>query len=367
MTDWVLVVGATGYFGRLLVEDLLSFTDCGVVVCSRRRKDSQALAAELSKTSPGRIRFTGGDLNEPTAWAAALKGVFAAICAAGPFQGMPLSLLEACLTRGVHYLDLADDRDFVRRALEKARERSGKTAVCPGWSTAPALTAILAKIAATGMDKGIDISSQIAPGHRAPRNVGTVLSLLHSTGKPMRLWSDNAWRDAWGWSEPKVFRFPEPVGTRTGFLVNVPDYDLFPDLFNARSVSFRAGAEFAALNAGTSVLAALSRHKIVSDWSFASGFLRSVLAITSVFGHDSGAVGVEVHGTRNGRPTTSRASVTAAHEGQRIPVMPASFVISALKRGTLDAKNSTLDSWITRTGLADECVKRGWALAVDDE
>lgn len=367
MTRWILVVGATGYFGRLLVDDLLNFTDCSVVLCSRRREDSHTLATELSKTFPGRIRSTAGDLNDASTWETALDGIFAVICAAGPFQGMSLSLLEACLKCGVHYLDLADDRDFVRRAHDKARRSSGLAAICTGWSTAPALTAILSKIAAAGMDDGIEIFSQIAPGHRAPRNVGTVLSLLHSTGRPLRLWNNNAWCDAWGWSEPRNFRFPAPVGTRMGYLVNVPDYDLFPDLFHARSVSFRAGAEFAVLNASTSALAALSRNGIVSDWTFASGFLRGVLAITSIFGHDSGAVGVEVRGTRNGHPAASRASITATHDGHRIPVMPASFMVSALKKRPLSARTPALDSWIGRSELADECAKRGWTLTVDEE
>ena len=38
------------------------------------------------------------------------------IVAAGPFQGMPLTVLRACIAERVPYVDVADDRDFVRRA-----------------------------------------------------------------------------------------------------------------------------------------------------------------------------------------------------------------------------------------------------------
>ena len=84
----VLIVGGTGYFGRLLVEDLRRHTDCELIVAGRN----------------------SADLRNPASLEAALKGASIAICAAGPFQALPTTLAELCLRDGIHYIDLADDR-----------------------------------------------------------------------------------------------------------------------------------------------------------------------------------------------------------------------------------------------------------------
>ena len=36
------------------------------------------------------------------------------IVTAGPFQGMPLTVLQACIVERVPYIDVADDRDLER-------------------------------------------------------------------------------------------------------------------------------------------------------------------------------------------------------------------------------------------------------------
>ena len=365
MTGEALVVGATGYFGRILVEDILTHTDLSVVVASRRRGAADALAAELSVAAGGRVRAAEADLDSTRSLEAAVEGVFAAVCAAGPFHRMPLSLLDVCLRRHVHYLDLADDRGFVRRAREMGRAAQGSV-VCSGWSAAPALTAVLARIAAGRLDAVDEIRGQIAPGNRAPRRAGTVASLLHSAGRPFRLWDGGKWRDASGWSEPRSFQFGPPVGERAGYLVDVPDHEIFPELFGARSVSFRVGAELSALNAGMSLLAGCARAGATTDWSEFAPIFCAATAATALFGHDWGAVGVEVGGTRSDRPIRVRACVTAAKAGQRIPALPAAVTLAALKSGRLNAEDVTVDRWIDRAGLERECARRGWALTVEE-
>jgi saccharopine dehydrogenase-like NADP-dependent oxidoreductase len=265
----------------------------------------------------------------------------------------------------VHYFDLADDRDFVLGARERSGGAKNGMALCSGWSAAPALTAVLARIAADGLDEGIEIDSQIAPGNRAPRHAGTVSSLLRSAGRPFKLWRDGAWREVSGWSEPRIFPFPPPVGPRAGYLVDVPDCALFPALFSARSVSFRAGAELPVLNMGMSLLAGVARTGLVSDWTPAAGLLRAAAALTSSFGSDSGAVGVEVRGARGGRPVLVRACVSAPHGGPSIAVLPASVTLAALSSGRRLDGGPVLDKWIDRAGLDAECAKRGWSLTVE--
>ena len=112
----VLVVGGRGFFGRLVVDDLTRNAKCEIAVVGRRECD----------------------LFDPAAVERSLDGVRIAICAAGPFHEMPTTLVEHCLKRGIHYVDLADDRRFVKRVRSLVSNAS--PAVCTGWSTSCALT-----------------------------------------------------------------------------------------------------------------------------------------------------------------------------------------------------------------------------------
>lgn len=337
----VLVVGASGYFGSLLVEELRQHTPLRVVPAGRRLVD----------------------LNRPETIGPALEGVAAAVCAAGPFQRLPLSLLEACLERGIHYLDLADDRGFVRRARELVATWGGAgplPAVGSGWSAVPALSALLTSIAAEGLQTIESIRIQLAPGNRSPRRLATIASLLSSVGRTFSIRREGAWHNVRGWSEPRAFEFPEPIGRRTGYLVDVPDLELFPNLFGARTVEFRVGSELTPLNHALSMLAATRR-----DLGALTPVIRRAAAAFGFLGHDAGAVGVEVEGLANGRAVTHRACVVATERGQRIPVMPAVATVSRLLCEDRAAGGLLpLESWLARDELERECARRGYRLEV---
>src|SRR5262249_32614779 len=146
-------------------------------------------------------------------------------------------------------------RGFVRRvrAIASAHENS-RSAICTGWSTVSALSGLLASIAATGIGPVDSILIQMAPGNRGARHTATIASLMHSVGRPFRVLRNGVWQDVRGWSEPRDFVFPSPVGKRRGYLVDVPDHEIFPTLFGARAVEFRAGSELRILNACISLM-----------------------------------------------------------------------------------------------------------------
>ena len=293
-----------------------------------------------------------------------------AICAAGPFQTLPATLLSSCLAHGVHYIDLADDRDFVNRARGMVGDHSpaGKLpVVCLGFSTIPALSGILAGILAKKFDVIESIETQLAPGNRAPRSRGTVASLLSSVGRSFDIWREGSRKTIVGWSEPRTFDFPPPVGTRTGFLVNAPDYDIFPETFGAQCVTFRVGSELRFLNGMVSGLAWLTRRRVVSDWPRWSGALCRAMGSLGILGHDHGALGVKICGHRKGIRGVAQACIVADHHGTRVPVMPAVIMVEALLANRIATEGlMPVDSWLTREQLELECNRRSLRLVVQD-
>jgi saccharopine dehydrogenase-like NADP-dependent oxidoreductase len=289
-----------------------------------------------------------------------------AVCAAGPYQSLPLTLLECCVEHDVPYIDLADDRGFFVRATDWVvrQDAAGLPSLCIGWSAVPALSGLLARIAVEGMDHVDALCVQIAPGNRPPRNKGTVASLLASIGKSFQVWRDGEWRSVHGWSEARMFRFPPPVGTRRGYLVDVPDHEIFPALFAARRVEFRVGSELAVLNHAASAMAWLSRRWPI-QWDHWAGWLAPALGLLAFLGHDWGAVGVEVSGSRAGVPVRRQSCVVAGSSGQRIAVLPAAVMAHRLLSGAAEEAGLVpVDRWLSRAELAAECGKRGFDLTV---
>ncbi len=341
----VLVVGGTGFFGRLLIDDLLQHVECELVVSSR---------GALRSTRFETIRV---DLRDPASLERALRGVAIAICAAGPYQNLPLSLAEACIQAGIHYIDLADDRTFIRKVRSiAAAHGAARSAVCTGWSTVPAVSGLLARVATTGMTSVDSIQIQMAPGNRGARQEATIASLLNSVGQPFTVFRNGEWHRVLGWSNARDFNFPVPIGKRRGYLVDVADHEIFPPIFGARTVEFRAGSELKVLN-GCLSLMRLTRHNWVT-WS--RSFQRAA-SLLSWMGQDSGAIGVEASGA--GR---RRACIVADSHGERIAAMPASVMARLILSGGQYSGMISHTDWLSERQLREECDRRGLRLVVEE-
>lgn len=121
----VVVAGARGVFGSLLVEELREAYD--VVPTTRETLDLRDVAAV------GR----------------AAHGAYAFACAAGPFQQLDRAIVRAVVEEGAHWLDIADDArwffDLVDDASLDAQARERGVVVMPGLSSLPAISCALAR------------------------------------------------------------------------------------------------------------------------------------------------------------------------------------------------------------------------------
>lgn len=365
MAATVLVAGGSGYFGRLLVDELCRFTACDVIIGARNQSKTKEIIEASSfkeRLSPRQI-----DLRDAASIEAAIANVQIAICAAGPFQSIPLTFAQKCIEQKVHYIDLADAREFVRSINELPEAKAAGSAVCTGWSAVPALSGPLTVIASDGLNRLDRIHIQIAPGNKAPRGESTVASLLESVGKVHQLWRDGKWVSRYGWSEPCGFSFPPPVGHRIGRLVDVADYDIFPERFQAQTVEFRVSSELEFLNKGVDLLSSLARSGMAPSLTALTPIFQSSMAIFGHLGHDWGAVGVECTGRKANETVRRQASIIASKLGHWIPVMPAT-IMTAKILASADNYIGLQDpvSWITGEELKDECEKRNYQIIVEE-
>lgn len=325
MSTRVLILGGAGVFGRRLAKGVIAITDAHVMIAGRSLQRAQAAADALGAHAALSLDRNAAD----AATIAALKPDVV-IDAAGPFQGADLRFARACIEAGVHYLDLADARDFVAAfpaldALAKARGVS----VITGASSTPAIThAVLDRLCA-GWRRVDRIHAGIAPGNRAPRGPSLVQAILSWAGAPVRVFKDGGWRVRAGWSHCRTTRI-DGLGRRRFALAETSDLDLMPQRFNVRDTAlFMASLELPLLHRGIEAIGAM--RGLWPHPERAANVLRRAGDLLLPFGTDKGAMIVEASG-RNDADQAVCARWTMIAPGGLGPYTPTLPALALLRR-----------------------------------
>jgi short subunit dehydrogenase-like uncharacterized protein len=101
MCMWMLY-GATGYTGKLLVEEAVA-RGHRPLLAGRSEEKLRALAARHN------LDYVAFGLDHHAAIVTALRGMSLVLHAAGPFAQTSAPMLDACLSAGVHYLDITGE------------------------------------------------------------------------------------------------------------------------------------------------------------------------------------------------------------------------------------------------------------------
>ena len=161
--SWMLY-GATGYTGSLIVQQAL---DRGhrPILAGRNGPEVSALAARLSL--PHRVV----NLDDAAALQTALSDVELVLNAAGPFLHTAVPLAEACLSVGVHYLDISNELQVFRAlyGLDQRARRAGVT-IMPGVGFGVVATNCLARSVSerVGGAEFLEVATRIASAQPGP-------------------------------------------------------------------------------------------------------------------------------------------------------------------------------------------------------
>ncbi|MEU6369403.1 hypothetical protein ABZ876_27570 [Streptomyces sp. NPDC046931] len=172
-----------------------------------------------------------------------------------------------------------------------------------------------------------------------------------------------------GWSEPEWTVFPPPVSRRLVHQVyETADLDALADLCGARTIAFKAGTEFTAVNRALGFFAALrartGRPRATRRWN---PLVRAVSWLVGRVGDEAGGFTVTVSGERGGLPLR-RLSMTARQAGGRIPSLLAGIAVDHLLAGRLHTTGLVpLHSWLAPHELRAALRDRGIGLWRSDD
>jgi len=303
-----------------------------VVVAGRSLARAEATRAEVGAASAVALdtrSLTAADLTE--------IGARIVVDAAGPFQGAEPRVARAAIAAGLHYVDLADGRDFVAGfgALNDEAKAAGVTALT-GASSTPALSNAVLDALTEGWTRIDAVEAAISPGARAPRGRSVTEAILSWLGRPVRVFQDGGWSERIGWGSVTTRDFGS-AGRRRLSLCETPDLDVLAQRFGPTDRAlFLAGLEPGFAHWGGWALARLV-GLTGADPRTLTGLVIFLSRLAAPFGSDVGAMRVEAAGRdREGRAVRAVWLLIAPPGvGPVTPGIPALTVVKALAAGRL--------------------------------
>ena len=350
----ILVIGGGGFYGRYLVNDLLKFTNADIIIASRNPSN-----VEWSETN--RVQLVRCDLADSVTLESLASKSDVVVHCAGPFQTLPLNPLRAAIRAGVNYVDVSEDRTYYKevRKLTETIRQAGIT-VLSGMSVAPAMEILFANLITSSFDSLTSVRTFAAPDTRKHRGKAMFHTMLLGVGRSFMQPKDGKLRKVWGWTEPEWVEFPPPLGKRLTYLVlEMADLDLLPELFEVKTVEFKAGTEWAFLNRLLGMAAGIRKITGYPNWENFTLMVRAFSWLMGRFGKDEGGAVFEIKGFVNNLLITRRIAIIAKTDGGIIPAILASIATKKLISGDLQKKGLIpLNDWISAEELLKEFADR---------
>lgn len=351
----VVVYGGDGFFGHLVVEDLLKYSPADIVVASRHP------TARTFHPFETRVRKVESDVNDYASVLATIEGTQVVVSCIGPYQGQSLNLLRACIKKHVAYVDVADDRDFVARChqLSSGVEEAGITAFV-GCSVVPGMSSLLTKYCQAEIPSIERTRIFISPGTRHPRGRGSFLCLLSTVGDELSIPNGAGDKIVRGWTGRERVCFPPPMGCRwVYFVVDIADYFLQPLYFGVKSVEFKIGSELDILNRALSVTREMKRLLGFKNVRWTLPISSALVYAASLFGTSQGGVMIEVSGRNHAETKIISLSVFTSEHGEVIPAILPSLATQMILQGEVGWRGIVpLAEWLPRERFVEELSKR---------
>lgn len=337
----ILVLGGYGTFGRRICECLASEASLSLTIAGRHKDKADELCQQLHHDYPAaKAQSLELDINHPNLeQQLANSTAQLVIHTCGPFQSQDYRVAEACIATGKHYIDLADDRQFVCdfEQLNPQAHEAGVLLVA-GASSVPGLSAAIIDHFSGEFSDLESVDYAISPGNKLERGYATVKSILSYTGHVFTTWEGNQWREVHGWMDSQTRDFGSPIGKRWLANINIPDLALFPNRYpSLKRVRFQAGLELAVMHHAMGGMAWLTKKHLVKSWA---PFTQHCLGLSRLFyrlGTDNGGMQMKLAGKdQHQKPLTVEWTLIAENGvGPFIPTIASILIAKKLANGAL--------------------------------
>ncbi len=342
MAETILIIGATGVFGRRLASHLAKTSGYRLVLASRSFERAKQLAEQLSvqPETAASLEPIVLDTTEGIGEALAAVRPRLVVDCSGPFQAMDCRVPVAAAAVGAHFVDLADGREYVlgfERALDELF-RSNNLVALTGASSSPALAVAAVAELTCGWKRVDHIDISIMPGGRSEVGEAAVAAALSYCGKPVPIVASGVLDQAIGWGARRHVSLPS-VGRRAVAPVETSDAELLHALYpRAAQIRFWAGLKSPLEQFGMALIARLRRLGWWRRPEQLAPLLTRARKLTRLTTGATGAMSVRVVGLDHmGRWGQAEWRLTARNNvGPHVPPSPAAAAVRAILAGRIE-------------------------------
>ena len=332
----VLILGGYGNFGSRIAAALVK-DNIPVIIAGRDKQKAEIICNELKKiNSRHDITIATFDANKELNKQLEILKPAVVINTIGPFQTADYSIVKTCIEHHVHYIDLADARDFVTGIISlDSLAKNNNVLVVSGASTVPGLSSAVLDYYKNNFLSIDTLVYGISPGQKAPRGLATTESILTYLGKPLKP-CGNQNKKYYGWQDIYRQEYPE-IGKRWMANCDVPDLDLFPEIYGIKNIRFSAGMESSVLHLGMYAASCLVRIGLPLNLPKHAKFLLSLSHIFDSLGTTHGGMHMLIEGiSMEGKPLAIKWFIIAKdNNGPQIPCVPAIILSKKIIRNNL--------------------------------
>ncbi len=334
--DNVLILGGYGNFGKRIAA-ALARSHVPVIIAGRNEQKAQALVDQLRQDYPATsIDKAVFDVERDLVAHLQRLKLAVVVNTCGPFQLKQYDVAQACLRNKIHYVDLADGRDFVTgiTALDDEAKAAGVW-VISGASTVPGLSSAVLEHYKKDFASMESLRFGISPGQKAERGLATTQGILTYVGKCLKAVPGDT-GSRYGWQD--IYRQAYPVlGNRWMANCDIPDLDLLPARYGIGRIRFSAGMENVLLHFAIWKLSWAVRLGLPLNLPKYAAFLLRASHWFDRFGSADGGMHMIMRGKDiNGKSIERRWFIVALHgDGPQIPCVPAIVLARKLASGAL--------------------------------
>jgi len=368
----VLIIGGYGTFGYGIAALLSDESKLHITIAGRRLQKAKAACVSLKH----KARFTplqldrNGNLDRQI-----LETPHVIIDASGPFQNYennkPNNVIKYALTQGCHYLDIADDLDFVNQIRSfDADAKAKNVTLLSGLSTYPVLTAAAARELNKEMSSITNIRAGIAPSPKAVMGRNVISAVAAYAGKKqVGVLRDGTFTMTHGLTEThrETICVPgqKPLPNVLFSIVEGPDAQELPRHFqDLKTIWTSAGPRPEFLHRSLIGLAWLVRLKLLPNIAWLTGLFHKTQSLVN-FGEHRGGMFVQAS---NNTQSRSWHMIAEGDDGPRIPSIPSAVIIRKwLREETIPAGARTAITDITLADFEMEFSRLNITHGVHDE
>ena len=331
----VLIIGGYGTFGGRVARLLADDTRLTLVIAGRTLHKAESFIARYQDQAmmiPARFDRDADVLQQISDLAPDIV-----VDASGPFQDYGDNIyrvVEAAISAGVHYLDLADASEFVYGIEEfDSRAREKNLFVLSGASTCPSLSSAVCRRLARGMSKVHSIRGGVAPSPYSGVGLSVMRAVAHSAGKPVSIIRNDVVATAYPFTDAHRFTIAPPgylpLYQRTFALVDLPDLRLLKRVVPQTENTWLGAAPVPAIyHATLRVLARLVKIGLLNSISSLAPLMAFVMNRLA-WGEHRGGMFVEIRGEDNACNPVCRSwhLVAEGADGPSIPSMASAGII----------------------------------------